>query len=405
MYNKIIYLLKNKGGKMLRRVIILSLIMAMAEIVLAVDEQGIFLGPFIFKPNFSLLYEHTDNLFLQGEKGFVDNLWIIRPQFQLVYPFLESNIEITYVPIWRDYEKYELKHKFSHFLTFQSNILQSSGLNIKLIDRFVRGYLEVSEIEPQREVVWGTNRFNKNLFSALFNYDFSERLTTSFGGDFNWVKFIDREEPMFFFDYNTLSLSGSLGYKTSPLTSIFVRYVFFANDAEKRFDTRDFNAHQLLFGIDSEATPRLKGGFSLGFERKDFKNIDLSINNFVLSASIAYEISESTRLMLNANRGTYQSAYFTATYFKATSAYLSLTRQFTERFSGTIGGYIQQNGYPQLETIERKDNIYGFNAEVGYIFSSLAVVHFNYKYENRNSNDKKFDYTQNRLVFDLQLGW
>lgn len=390
---------------MLRQVIIILILMVMAEVIFAVDEQGIFLGPFMFKPSFWLVFEHTDNLFLQGEKGFKDNLWIIRPQFLLVYPFLENSIEITYVPIWRDYEKYELKHKFTNFFTVQGNFQQSSGLNFKLIDRYVRGYLEVSEIEPQREVVWGTNRFNKNLFSAIANYDFSERLTTSFGGDFNYVKFIDRDQPMFFFDYNTLSLSGSLGYKTSPLTSLFVRYVFFANDAEQKFDTRDFNAHQILFGMDSEATPRLKGGFSLGFERKNFKNIDMIINNFVLSANISYEITESTRFMLNANRGTYQSAYLEAAYFKATSAFVSLTHQFTERFSGTVGGYIQQNSYPQLAVIERTDNIYGFNAEVGYIFSTLAVVHFNYKYENRNSNDKNFDYKQNRLLFDVQLGW
>src|SRR4030042_1831256 len=63
------------------------------------------------------------------------------------------------------------KPKFSHFFTFESNIIQSSGLNIKLTDRYVRGFLEVSEIEPQREVVWGTNRFYKNYFveEALYN--------------------------------------------------------------------------------------------------------------------------------------------------------------------------------------------------------------------------------------------
>jgi len=370
-------------------------------------DEGIIMGPFIFQPYFSLVFEHTDNLFLQGDKGFEDNLWIIRPELKLIYPFLESSVQFSYVPIWREYQKYELKHKFSHFFNFQANILQSSGLNIRVIDRFTRGYLEVSEIEPQKEVVWGTNRFNKNYIEASAIYDLSERINLSFGGDFNYVKFIDRDVPLFFFDYKTLSLGGSVGYKMSPLTTVSLIYRYYYNDAEKEFNSRDFNAHQIAIGMESDATPRLKGGFKIGFERKELKNINQSINNIIASADITYELADFTRLLLNVNRGTYQSAYIDVTYFKSTGIALSLTHQFTDRFNATGGGYFQRNDYPESlhYQFSRQDDIYGINAELGYIITNLVVVHFNYKYEKRDSNEPRMNFTQNRLVFDLILGW
>ena len=370
-----------------------------------VTDEGIVVGPFIFKPNFSLVFEHTDNLYLQGVEGFHDNLWILRPQFQLVYPFQESNVEITYVPIWRKYEHYHLKHKFSHFLTLQSNIVQSSGLNIKLGDRYVRGMMEVGEIDPAKEVWWGTNRFNKNLFEAGATYDVSERFGVNFRGSYNYLKFIDHDTPQFFFDYKTLGVGGSFAYKTSPLTSIFVSYNFIDNSAEKAYDDRNFKSHQLLVGMQSDATPRLKGGFQFGYERKNLNNQNLSINNFILSADMSYEITESTRLMVNANRGTYQSAYFNAAYFRATGAAITLTHQFTAKLSASGGGLIQRNDYQDTGAATRKDSVYGFNAEIGYIINTLAVVHFNYKYDKRDSNAGRQSFTQNRLDFDVLLGW
>lgn len=370
-----------------------------------VTDEGVIVGPFIFKPHFSLVFEHTDNLYLQGKEGFHDNLWIIRPVFQLIYPFQSSNVEITYVPIWRKYEKYHLEHRFSHFLTLQSNIVQSSGLNIKLGDRFVRGELEVGEIDPAKEVWWGTNRFNKNLFEAGAGYDVSERVQIGFKGSYNYLKFIDHDTPQFFFDYQTVIVGGSLGYKTSPLTSIFVNYNFANNSAEESFDTRDFKSHQFLVGMQSDATPRLKGGFQIGFERKNFSNLNLSVNNFILGADMSYEITESTRLMVNANRGTFQSAYFEAAYFRATGMAITLTHQFTDKLSASGGGLIQRNDYQDTGIETRKDNVYGFNAEIGYIINTLAVVHFNYKYDKRNSNAASQSFTQNRLDFDVLLGW
>lgn len=371
-------------------------------------DEGIILGPFIFQPYFSLVFEHTDNLFLQPNRGFSDNLWIIRPEIKLIYPFLESSVQFSYVPIWREYQKYELEHKFSHFFVFQGNIMQSSGLNIRIIDRFTRGYLEVSEIEPQKEVVWGTNRFNKNYINANATYDISERININIDGDFNYVKFIDREQPLFFFDYKTLSLGGSVGYRTSPLTNISIIYKYYHNDAERIYDTRDFDAHQFSLGMISDATPRLKGGFKIGFERKELKNLNKNINNLIVAADLTYELADFTRLMLNVNRGTYQSAYIDAAYFKATGLSLSLTHQFTDRFNATGGGYFQRNDYPESPSqnnFKRTDDMYGLNAELGYIISNIAVVHFNYKYEKRDSNEPRMNFTQNRLVFDVILGW
>src|SRR4030042_5918576 len=104
----------------MKRILLISVLMLLPCMLLGeTNDEGIILGPFIFKPNFSFVFEHTDNLFLQGEKGFNDNLFIIRPTLELVYPFLESSVQITYVPIWREYQKYNLEHKFSHFFTFE----------------------------------------------------------------------------------------------------------------------------------------------------------------------------------------------------------------------------------------------------------------------------------------------
>ena len=128
--------------------------------------------------------------------------------------------------------------------------------------------------------------------------------------------------------------------------------------------------------------------------------------NFILSADASYEISDATRILFNASRGTFQSAYFVAAYYRATGLVLTLTHHFTDKLSASGGGLIQSNDYQEIGSIlTRKDNIYGFNAEIGYIIHSLAVVHFNYKYDNRNSNFDQFSFKQNRLDLDVQLGW
>ncbi len=112
--------------------------------------------------------------------------------------------------------------------------------------------------------------------------------------------------------------------------------------------------------------------------------------------------------MLNLNRGTYQSAYIDIAYFKATGLALTLTHQFTDSLNASVGASFQRNDYPESlsnHNFARVDDIYGFNAEVGYIITNLVAVHFNYKYDKRDSNEPRMNFTQNRFVFDVVLGW
>ena len=91
-------------------------------------QEGIPWGNAYFKPSVEFIYTHSDNIFRTdpsvGEQ-FDDNIWMIRPQLALEFPFENSYINVQVQYEYKDYEEYELLHHNTWFGVLDSQCVTS----------------------------------------------------------------------------------------------------------------------------------------------------------------------------------------------------------------------------------------------------------------------------------------
>jgi hypothetical protein len=105
--------------------------------------EAIPVGPFLFSPTLQLTWEDRDNIFLRPEgQKFQDNIYLARARLMFEIPVYESYFRFTYTPQYRDFEKYNLEEKWSHFVDVGADLAFSSGVELNLNYRFVNANLE-----------------------------------------------------------------------------------------------------------------------------------------------------------------------------------------------------------------------------------------------------------------------
>jgi hypothetical protein len=130
-------------------------------------DEAIPVGPFLFSPALQLTWENRDNIFLTPVDEVEDNIWLARARLMLEVPIYESYLRISYTPQYRDYEKYELREKWAHFVDVAADLEFASGVELNLDYRFVNANLETNEVDAGGELFFADRMFTKHFGSLL----------------------------------------------------------------------------------------------------------------------------------------------------------------------------------------------------------------------------------------------
>jgi hypothetical protein len=413
-------------------------------------QEGIPWGNAYFRPSVEFIYTHSDNIFLTDPSvGFKvdDNIWMLRPQLGLEFPFKNSYIKLEVQYEYKDYENYNLLHHDSWFAHMDSQFKFANDSILTISDHYTNGIQQTEQFDPDKEVYWNVTRFSRNDARAEYEIHLNPLNSMGMHIDYNVVNFKGDQDSGRMPFYSYAQKTGGLYWKYNyqPLASLILEW-----DHEKSNPKEDnylyspvglytteksYNEDRVSFGWEGNSERRLSGFAKMGFKKMKFNNNYNDFKGVVADAGLTFKLAEFSDLSTTLFKHATQSAFNVNNYYKSIGADLRFHHQFSRYLFGTVGGNYQVNDYPEgvnpdvnedgiidpffaykyMAGQHRNDEITRFLAEIGYHFSSKISLRLNYVYENRDSNIKYVDtysilrkpysYSENRFIFQIQMGW
>lgn len=442
---------KERKGKM-RKILCIFLFVVFIPLFVFGQEyqEGIPWGNAYFKPSLEFIYTHSDNIFRiddsMGDK-MDDNIWLIRPQIGFEFPFENSFIGFAVQYEYKDYESYNLLHHNTWAGEFKSQFRFSNDSVLTIKDHYIQGVQQTEQFDPDMEVYWSTTRFSRNQAEVGYAIPVNSLNKLNIHLIHNFVNFKGDFDSgtIPFFSYSQKSGGLSWKYNYQPLASLVFEWQhtksephddnYYYTPIGRMTTKKSYNEDRFSIGWEGDAERKLSGYAKIGYKRMNFS--ESTIINFddfkgvVADAGLKLQLNEFTDLNSNIFRHADQSAFNVNNYYRSTGIDIHLHHQFSRHLFGTIGGKYQENSYPErviydssymnwalyyyLQGQKRKDDISQFLAELGYHFSERISLRLNYLYENRDSSlkfvdsyavlRKPYSYSENRFVFQIQMGW
>ena len=415
-------------------------------------QEGIPWGNAYFKPSVELVFTHSDNVFLTDESmGEIldDNIWYIRPQIGLEFPFENSYVNINLQYEYKDYEDYDLLYHGTWFGVLDSQFKFSNGSTLNVSDHYVYGAQQVSQFDPDMESTWNVTRFQRNLAQVRYEIPVSTLNSLGIHVSHNEVNFKEDDDSGMMPFYSYVQKSGGLTwkYRYQPLAAMVFEWEhtkstptddnYLYSPIGWTTTEKEYNEDRLSVGWEGSAQRKLSGFAKIGYKRMEFEDHTLEnyddFKGIVADAGLTYKLAEFSDLNAVLFRHASQSAFNVNNYYTSTGADLRFHHQFNRHLFATVGGKYQINDYPEAVVPEipgyftgiamfnylagqhRNDDIAMFLAELGYHFSSRVSMRFNYQYEDRDSNlnyidmlhieRKPYSYNENRFLLQIQMGW
>ena len=404
----------------MKRAVVLGCLLLLASIFCfaqtgdqpGVSEQGIQVGNMIFTPSLELIFEDKDNIFLTPSNEESDSIYVARAKLMLEYPFAESYFRLLWVPQWRDYADNELEENFTHFLDLVGKFDTASGIETTIANHFVQGALEVQEIDPGQELVYGDEAFTKN--ETVFDLKYFFTPTDGIGFNVNYTMFSFDDDSPLWYDYNTYTAGISYQRYMNPLVRMAIGLDFTDYDADESDaiwtdsalrDHDGYNAYVQFYGAFS---PTVTGDLKLGYESLSFSTPsdygDRDYDDWSADGSLTWELVEGQSLVFRALHKAFPSNFSDASSYTHSKLAMKYNAQLAAKAFIGLGAGLFNNDYNESDSFfegTRSDDVLEFKLEFGYHFSTAISARFNYIYQDRDSNFDAFDYTVNIWMVNL----
>jgi hypothetical protein len=388
----------------------------------------------IFYPSLELVYQHDDNYFLTPDNETSADTFIAHAHFALEVPGSRQFLRLEYAPQYRNVSVNNGPNPdlddVQHFWNLQARLKGSSIFSVDIDHDFTLGQLEVYELDDNREFNKGAGEpFWANHVDVGFNWEGSRQGATV-GLTRNDSQFDDLDEAPTWFELNEMRYRGEYYYKFTPLTDFRVGIAH--RDSGQDF-TESYSATtgvteldstrtDVYIGFNGELGRTTTGTARVGFASLDYDDSPVGDasdwDGLVLSADVTKSFSRYSKLIFGVDRDVNFSAFATTdnelnTYYVSNRAAVTFSQQPQGgRLGWSVKGGFQRNGYDVRsdadgtgDAQEREDDITHLRAEVGYHPLEHLSFRVNYRYEERDSNFRTFDYTDNLWIFQVQFGF
>ena len=380
--------------------------------------EGIPAGRFVLYPSVAVDYTHDSNvLYLpsNGNSGDVVGSWVtvVRPRFVLDLPIGESRFSFAYSPLYRDYgtSRVDQPSRFSHYLDLEATYRSARGLSVTLRDHFVRGTVEVREIDPGGETAFGLAPFVLHEPQMDISMDLGARSGFSILPRYSNNHFTSQAQASFF-DYTRRGLEGRFNHRISPINTLYAYYgVESTNQHRQDSSVGDVNyaTRGIGIGIRHAIHEAVTAQCSIGYQTMSFDSTSLdNSTGWVADARWAWMLSELTRLEFYGQRQPYQSFFENNSFYLVNQVGFRLTQQVGQHLYWLLGSSYQRSLYPALSptfNVRRRDAGLSLEIGAGYQFQRTLRAFVGYNLDRRQSNIDGSNFDVNRLIFRIEAGW
>jgi hypothetical protein len=381
--------------------------------------EAITVGPFLFSPALQLTWEHSDNIFLSPAGPVEDNIYLARARLMLELPIYESYLRFTYTPQYRDFEKFELQEKWSHFVDVAADLQFASGVELNIDYRFVNASLESSEVDAGSEVFGaiGDELFTKHFGRVGIDYWVTNRDGITVSADYTELSY-DEGPSDIFYDYERASAGFGWLHQLTQILVMDLQYGHIEFEPKDTISYRKSESDEVTLGFRGQISPVVATELRLGWRETEYDLIetDPPFDEFsgpIIRGHLSWELAHGSSLRLDLLRSDFPSNYAANAYYTATGGTLAyhLNRG---RFIGGAFVRFQNNDYElpvefqgpggTRVTVDRSDDIKTFRLGLGYRFTRAFSVLGAYLYEDRDSLPE-FSYEVNIFTLSLVVGY
>jgi len=388
-----------------------------AERIPVNSDEAIPVGPFLFSPALQLSWQDRDNIFFTPDDPVRDQVYLAKARLLFELPIFESYLQFSYTPQYRDYKDYELEDKWAHFVDVAGAFEFASGFRLNVAYNYIIGNLEVREVDPGGELIWGDRKFTKNYAAVGGDYFIGQ--TDGINFELTWAD-VDHEDPDLFYDYTRLFATAGWLRQISPILVMSVNYGHIDYDAKNSEyysnSFRDSSSDEVTVGLRGQLSPVVATEMVVGYRLTSYDRQpgDPPVEDFkgvIANGFISWDLSHGSVIRLDLLRSDYPSNYGPNSHYVATGGSLMYNYE-RGSFFGQARGRYQNNDYnllaPLSETDDgkpRSDDIATFGLGLGFRFTEILSLWGTYLYEDRDSNLYEASYTTNIFTLGLVLGF
>lgn len=359
------------------------------------------IGRFEVHPSISAKELFDSNIFSESKAETPDNDWIsiVTPALNIKYPGKRLILDLDYSAVIERYSRFKNEDTEKHTASVKAEYITASN---KMEYKFSNIYLDTKDpASSDTESNQDTNRADRiqNTLTGSAKIKFGKNIQITIDGSNDYGKYdlveLDAENT------TTSRIGLSAYYKFKPKTSATVNYHYGIIDYRDATTAKnsDSKSHVIRAGISIDATAKLSGEATFGYEKRDYKQTAFADDDTQsVEMKVMWRPQKRTSVNLLATRSLEESSYGTnsASYIR-TSMTIDASHKFTEKVSGKVTGKLANSDYPG-----RSDNSMGLEADLKYEIRDWFFINANYSYKNNNSDVNDKDYRINKAF--LMIG-
>lgn len=235
----------------------------------------------------------------------------------------------------------------------------------------------------------------REVSSAGFygEYDFSQKFSFGAGANF-YHTYFQTYQPSFS-DSTTWTLPADIFYKYSEKLDFSVGYQYRDTEVEGPSDSTD---HFFNVGARGELAPKVFGRVRVGWTTRDYDTLNTSEDSFTVITGLTYTPTQKMGLNLDVSRDLGTSG--TGSGVEQTNIRIGGTYKFSPFISTNAGLGYEKSDY---NSGVRDDETFTFTLGASYAPNDYIKLSVGYVFQDNNSSDNLYDYTNNVINVTASL--
>ncbi len=317
--------------------------------------EGLNAGRFVIYPSLSVDLLHDSNVRYTSEdlpslRDLGSGEFLVKPRILVDLPIGQGRIRWTYSPVYRNYTNnaFRLPRQFSHYFDLEGAFQVGSALRVSLRDHYVRGVVEVQEVDRGGELAFGLTPFTSDEPSMQVDLDLGARQGVSILPRYTRVRF-EESPTAAFLSYRRRQLEGRYNFRLSPSDVLYGFYSFEGTDqrrASSIFPDLALDGRSAGIGLTRTINQEVTTSVAAGYKRITFKGgTATDFAGLVADVNAALQLSDTSSLVLVLGRQPYQSFFLDNSYYLDNQLGLRFLQQVGRSIYWEISGTVRSNTY------------------------------------------------------------
>ncbi len=399
----------------------------------AVEPEDILaptIGPVVILPHASLADTYNDNVFYLTDENKVDDfVTSISPGVSLQYGqnLLDSNfIGLDYTVTQNWYAENSEISSDNHAVTFAINYQKEGKFKLSGTDSIRLDNTILSGRERSTSFIEGKRLVERSYFNDQYRFDYilspKTSLYTSLGYDavdydekphYYYTDVFGGRTPYALYDVSRLEGALGFGWQAFPKVKLYGGGFYGRTSVERNLSNMGVRPDSDFGGVfieaDGDFGEKLTGRIRGGYQTREFdgyanKKTSESHSLPVFQAELEYQFTPKRKGTLTYTREGRVSVQSPDWAYSADLISLNMTQEIGTQDNLFADAQLTYE-LDDYDTRDRQDQRISANAGLTYHFNSWSKFQANYNFSLYDSNQGNIDYTVNRVILSLSVGY